>query len=264
MSENRLKLWKNGRIYYYRDHADANYWDNYWEKILTREYYLKYEKGELDEYSGLFERYLKQNDYILEAGCGTARYIVALRAKGFKNVEGIDWGQRTIELIKKIYPDLPVKVGDVTKVQVPENTYDGYISLGVVEHREAGPEPFLSETYRILRPGGYAYFSIPYVNPLRSFKSRLGFYKLPNEANMSFYQFAYRKSEFSKYLCESGFEIVETIGVAGYFGLKEELPGFFNALDHLQGGSRVRKYIKNAKWVNIFGHMMLFICRKPF
>ena len=263
MDEKRLKLWKNGRLYYYQDHADAKYWDNYWGKILTKEYYKRYKNGKLDEYSGYFQRYLKKSDYIIEAGCGAARYIVALRAKGYENIEGIDWSESTIERVRSLNPNLPVKVGNVTRIKVPENTYDGYISVGVAEHRKEGPETFLTEAFRILKPGGYAYISVPYVNPLRRLKGQLGFYKLKNQSKTNFYQYAFKRTEFSKYLLQAGFKIIETHGVAGYFGLKEELPGFFNLIDNIKGGRRIRKYIKYAEWVNIFGHMMLFICRKP-
>ena len=89
--------------------------------------------------------------------------MIALRARGFKHIEGIDWGERTIGIVKKVYPDLPVKVGDATRVDVPDDHFNAYLSLGVVEHRQEGPEPYLAEAFRVLKPGGYAFISVPFV-----------------------------------------------------------------------------------------------------
>jgi SAM-dependent methyltransferase len=259
----RLKSWQSGRIFYYQDHANARFWDGYWRDSITREYYARFEKGELEEFARYFEKYLRKEDRILEAGCGAARYIVALRARGFQHIEGVEWGQETVKNVKKIYPGLPVRVGDVTRLDTPEDYYDAYISLGVVEHRAAGPEPFLEEAFRVLKPGGVAIFSVPYVNPLRYLKARLGAYRIEDTSDRIFYQYAFPKSVFSSYLIGHGFEILESHGVAGYYGLNEELPGLFKFLDRVRGGWTVRQYLKKAGWVDLFGHTVVFICAKP-
>jgi hypothetical protein len=60
-----------------------------------------------------------------------------------------------------------------------------------------------------------------------------------------------------------GFELIETRTCAGYFGLKEELPALFSFISRLPGEWRIKKYIKQADWKNHFGHIMVFVCRKP-
>lgn len=142
MSKARTKVWRSGRILYFHEKADADFWDNYWAGSLTKEFFKPYEAGKLDEFSRVFQKYLGKDDRILEAGCGTGRYIVALSARGYRKVEGIEWGRKTVEKIRAIYPDLPVFVGDVLNLDAPDHSYDRYISLGVVEHRVEGPEPF--------------------------------------------------------------------------------------------------------------------------
>jgi SAM-dependent methyltransferase len=262
MKANRLKTWQSGRILYYQNHADADFWDGYWKGSMTREYYDRFERGDLEEFTPYFEKYLRKDDRILEAGCGAARYIVALRARGFQYIEGVEWGQETVHSVKEVYPDLPIRVGDVTNLDIPDEHYDAYISLGVVEHREAGPEPFLAEAYRVLKPGGVAVFSVPYVNPLRYVKAKLGLFKIQDIAGKTFYQYAFRKSDFSKYLLDHGFEIVEAHGIAGYYGLNEELPGVLQFLDRVKGGWTLRQYLKKADWMNCFGHGIVFVCVK--
>jgi len=261
MNNKRLQISEGGRIAYYDTQADASFWDNYWEKLITRDYYRRYEEGDLGEYL-FFEKYLHKEDNILEAGCGTAQYVVALLFKGYKNIEGIDWGGQTIKRVKAIYHDLPIKVGDVTKIEANNNYFDGYISLGVVEHRKEGPEPYLAEAFRVIKPGGYAFISVPYMNRLRRIKSRLGFYSKFKQTNMVFYQYAFSKYEFQNFLEQAGFEIIETHGIAGLFGLREELPVLFFILDRMPGGWRIQEYIKRLNWIKNFGHMVLFICKK--
>lgn len=246
--------------YYYRQ-ADAGFWDSHWEKFISKDYYKKYEEGDLGEYVFL-EKYLRMEDRILEAGCGTAQYIVALRSKGFKDIEGIDWGVQTINRVKAIYPDLPVRVGDVTKTEARDNYFDGYISLGVVEHRREGPEPYLTEAFRIIKPGGYAFISVPYLNSIRNLKRRLGFYREVENNTMVFYQYAFSRSEFHTLLERTGFEIIESFGIAGLYGLREELPGLFFLLDRLPGGWRIQSWIKKKSWMRTWGHMILFVCKK--
>ena len=79
------------------------------------------------------------------------------------------------------------------QIDSPDNQYDAYISIGVVEHRIDGPEPFLVEANRVLKPGGIAFISVPYVNPLRRFKSLLGCYKHQVTEKEIFYQYAFQK-----------------------------------------------------------------------
>jgi SAM-dependent methyltransferase len=262
MKEQRLKIWKNGRIIYFSRKADAKFWNRHWEMQITPEFYKKYESGIPDVYFHFFEKYFSKNDQILEAGCGTARYVVALKARGFQNVSGIDWGKQTINKVKAIYPDLSIAFGDATKVDIGNDYYDGYISLGVVEHRENGPEPYLSEAYRILKPGGFAFFSVPYINPLRKIKGKIGFYNNKNVSGLTFYQYAFSKADFKNYLIDAGFHLVEIQGVAGVYGLKEEVPLLAFILNRIPGGWRIESFLKKISWIDYFGHMVLFVCKK--
>ena len=61
-----------------------------------------------------------------------------------------------MKMVRELYPDLPIRAGDVTCIEVPEKYYSGYISLGVMEHCRQGPETFLKEAYRVLENDGVA------------------------------------------------------------------------------------------------------------
>lgn len=262
MKINHTKIWEAGRIAYYSNRADNSYWDDIWAFQISAEYYAKYEQGDLGEYAPFFEKYLNEQDRIIEAGCGTGRFVVALLARGYVNVQGIDWGRPTIEKVKTLYPDLPIEVGNAMDVSSNNEFYDAYISLGVVEHRRAGPEPFLKEANRILKPGGIALISVPYVNPLRSLKRKLGHYRKLNLKGFEFYQYAFEKRAFENLLIEAGFNLILAKGISGMYGIKEELPLIAAFFNHFPGAWRIEKILRNWSILNSFGHMIIFVCEK--
>lgn len=195
----RIKVLKNNRLVYYQAQPDKDFWDDYWDKTISGSYYKKYDNGELDEYTDIFEPYLQKTDRILEAGCGNGRYIIALLAKGFVNIEGIEWGTETVKKVKSVFPNIPINSGDVTQIPKPDKFYDAYISLGVMEHNVDGPAPFLIEANRVLKSGGIALITVPNFNFIRRIKSILGYYSRPCE-NLPFYQYAFTIPEFKKIL----------------------------------------------------------------
>ena len=132
---------EKGRLVYYTSTADANFWDNLWQTYFDP---ATYDWADTGPHLGYLEqpvlKYLPKAGPILEAGCGLGLYVAILRARGYA-VEGVEWGRETVETVLSVRPDLPIRVGDVTYLEVPDGYYSGYISLGVVEHRLEGPEP---------------------------------------------------------------------------------------------------------------------------
>jgi len=264
MLNNRKKVYKNRRLIYYQSNASAEFWDSYWNQILSNDYFKKYEKGDLDGFEKVFKKFLKLDDKILEAGCGTGKYLVALRSLGYKNVEGVEWGEKTVKRVKKIYPDLPIKIGDVTKLEAHPEFYDAYISIGVMEHEQDGPGAFLMEANRILKKDGIAFISVPYLNPLRKLKALLGLYKLKDNHDKEFYQYAFTEKEFLGYLREYNFDILSTFTYGGYFCIQEEFQNIIKKMKKLPGGWKLNNILKNLKSLDNYGHMIMFVCSKKF
>ncbi len=123
---------------------------------------------------------------------------MALRQRGWL-VEGVDYSEDTVAALHELFPDLPIRIADVTQLDVPDGHYGGYISIGVVEHRREGPEPFLSEALRVLRSGGIAVITVPYLNSLRRLKARWGCYRGASHG-LPFYQYAFSADEICEYL----------------------------------------------------------------
>jgi SAM-dependent methyltransferase len=252
---------ENGRLAYYLEAADADFWDNHWKTYFSAEIYVGAEAGALGPFEEILVSHLPHTGRVLEAGCGLGQYVLALRVRGY-DAEGVDWSPETVEAVRAIRPDLPIRVGDATRLEVPDGYYSGYISLGVLEHRREGPEPFLQEAYRVLEPGGVAFISVPYFHFLRRLKARLGMYRGRPEG-LEFYQYAFTETEFAALLRVAGFEVIDQVLYAGFKGLKDEIPLLRQMFEWRGVGWRLQRWLQSWEWAERnLGHMILLVCRK--
>ena len=187
--------------------------------------------------------------------------MLALRRRGY-DAEGVEYAPETVRRVREFYPDLPVRVGDVTHLEVPDGYYAAYISLGVVEHRQAGPEPFLREAYRVLQPGGIMLISVPCFHVLRRLKARLGLYR-GNPDGLEFYQQAFKPQEFVEIVKQQGFQIMEVLGYDAVKGLKDEVPPLRWLLRQGRLGRRVGWLMNRIALLRQhLGHMLLVVAQK--
>ena len=249
------------RLAYYRSKADAAFWDAQWKMYFSPKTYEKAERGHLWQFEDLFTTYLSRQGRVLEAGCGLGQYVLALKIRGY-DVEGIEWAPETVQTVRSLYPDLPIRTGDVTKLDVPDSFYRRYISLGVVEHRREGPDPFLREAYRVLEPGGVALISVPYYHALRRLKARIGLYQ-GRVDGMEFYQYAFTETEFTYLLQLAAFNVIDKMLYDVPKGVRDEIP-LLQWIFRLRGiGWRAQHLLSSWEWAKRnLGHMILFVCRK--
>lgn len=261
-SPNLVRVAIGQRLAYYRKSASADYWDKVWATQETRELYEQAAKGNLGYYEEIFPKHLPKDGVILEAGSGLGQFVMALKARGYE-VEGVDYGERTVNEVKSQFPDLPIRLGDVTNLDVPDGYYSAYISLGVMEHDPSGPTKFLLEAYRVLKVGGVALISTPYINPIRALKMSLGQFTKTIPQHLDFYQYAYSAKEFDQLLRASGFSPIAHYQYGGYKGIKDELPGLQKLFGIPKIGWRIQRFFMNWNWANgQMGHMMMYVCEK--
>ncbi len=171
-------------------------------------------------------KYLKKGSKVLEGGCGKGQYVSALKRWGFDSY-GVDYAESTVEKIRNVFPDLQVCVGDVRRLPFADNFFDGYWSLGVIEHFYEGFDSIALEMRRVLKDGGYLFVTFPYMSPLRRFKAKLGLYSIFGEKRdillNDFYQFALDERGVKKIFGELGFVFQEAYPFDGVKGLKDEL-----------------------------------------
>ena len=259
-----LRVYRAGRLVYYRQAADADFWDTCWNTKFASADFSAARQGRLDlTKKKAFLRYLPRNGRILEAGCGLGKIVMALRAHGY-DVEGVEWGAETVALLNQHFPDLPVREGDVRALDVSDSIYAGYTSLGVIEHREAGPEPFLTEAFRVLQPGGVAFISVPQMNILRRMKARLSMYAHTPSTDLDFYQYAFSREEFTQIIEDAGFKVIDWLGYSALKGVRDEIPLIrWLAQNNIIYGvlDRVLSFFSLIE--GYLGHMQMIVCVKP-
>jgi len=99
-----------------------------------------------------------QSRQLLDIGCGTGLFLVAASQKGW-SVFGVEVSREAAELGQAIHK-LPVQVGTIESVELPEESFDVVTAWEVLEHI---PEPgkSLRCILQVLKPGGIFAGSVP-------------------------------------------------------------------------------------------------------
>lgn len=93
---------------------------------------------------------------VLDAGCGAGIPISQMLSERF-HVTGVDFSEAQVELARKNVPNAKFLCEDMTKLNFPENTFEGIVSYYAIIHipREEH-QPLLANFHRMLKPGGFA------------------------------------------------------------------------------------------------------------
>lgn len=252
---------ENNRMRWHAETADEAFWLGYWQSHVNVAYFERAEKTDLgmDELGALLLRAMPADGRHLEAGCGAGYWVAALRAAG-RNVEGIEYSRPLVELVNAVYPQLPVGYGDALAIDCPDNTYASYLSFGVVEHRQEGPEPFLAEAFRVVRPGGRILITVPYLGHVRRLKARLGVYE-SHPPTQPFFQYGFSAGDFGALLRDAGFEVEYTRPLSIHRLLLEEIGPYRWLYDRI--GSAAWRAAVHRLLGGRDGHMLLTVGHKP-
>jgi SAM-dependent methyltransferase len=211
----------------YGKNPNPSFWDNHWTDADISETYKSLSRYNLVK--RVTKKYLQPKDGpVLEGGCGVGQFVYCLSEAGYESI-GIDSAKETVAKVKRAHPTLNVTVMDVRKLEFPDDYFAGYWSLGLIEHFYEGYEDVLSEMYRVLRPGGYVFVTVPVMSLLRRLKAALGFYKQicgnrPNRVNdAEFYQFILRRGSVINSFVKRGLRFLYMRQKFGIKGLADEV-----------------------------------------
>ncbi len=158
----------------------------------------------------------------LDLGAGNAKYRHIIKPKTTKYT--------TFDMVSG--PNIDV-VGDILELSFKDSSFDTVISTQVLEHVQK-PWVMVSEIARVLRPGGMAIVSAPFLVP---------YHADPHD------YFRYTKEGMSSLFSTNGFEIIECNGYGGFFGVIYEMI-HFTMLNPYQGKSsktwqvRILRYLE--------------------
>lgn len=227
-------------VAFYRENAKAEFWDKHWETPHLRS--LIIQSIDDNRFVPLVKKYLPKASVVMEGGCGRGQIVHALQHQGFQAV-GVDFAQQTIEKIHEAVPELDVRYGDVRALDFPDSYFDGYVSVGVIEHFWSGYNEIAREMHRTIKKGGFLFMSFPYLSPLRKFKVLMRSYSFKPYSEMkvqeeNFYQFALDIRKVSGDFESLGFQLKEIVTYDGIKGFKDEVALFRPWLQSVYDGER--------------------------
>jgi SAM-dependent methyltransferase len=251
------------RLVYLHEKATPAFWDDRWRSVGKPPVV-----SPKDDVVIITRKYLPPGSRVLEGGCGRANKVKAMADAGFQ-VVGIDFAEDTVRQATLDYPHLDIRKGDVRSLDLPAASFDGYWSIGVIEHFWDGYGPILAEAARVLKPGGYLFLTAPWFSPYRTYKARTRGYPATDfvgEPN-SFYQFALSREEVSSQLAYHGFDVLRWHGRASEISLQEDMRSFRREIEWLFGsrGSIVKRAfnrILTRTLAPYCGHSFLAISRR--
>jgi len=262
-----MKLYdkENNRLVILEQKSTSEFWDKHWDEGNFIE---KVKRGKNNRLVKKFTiKFLKSGTKILEGGCGIGQNVYGLSQWGY-NAYGVDFAENTVKKISKEFPKLKVSVQDVRNLNFPDNFFDGYWSLGVIEHFWDGYSKILEEMKRVLKPRSYLFLTFPYLSPLRKLKIQLGFYEKIKEGikTDNFYEFILDEERVKNNVEKYGFKLKLKYPFDATKGIKDEisllnpfLQKIYNSQNILSKGVR---FLNSLLFSRIAGHVILLIFQK--
>lgn len=256
---------KNCRIVYIGQLADDNFWNQHWNNKNINIEAISLKNRLL---INLTKKYLPKGSKILEGGCGMGANVYALYLNDY-DAYGLDYAQEAVVKVKNHVPDLNVQYGDVRNLPYHDNFFDGYWSLGVIEHFYNDFNDILNEAHRVLKVNGYLFLCFPYMNFIRRIKGFFNVYpswEHPDNKPEQFYQFALKKQNVINAITDTGFCLVYSKPFDGVKGLKDEVHCFHNCLQNIYDNEKlivriIRKFLNlGLAWFS--AHSILLIFKK--
>ncbi len=253
----------------------------YEEKNVQAQWYKVWEidniqrnmaKLDYPEYWDIFDKYIPKNGKLLEAGSGLGKWVNYFHVRGY-DITGIDYSQVAVDELKKYNSEFNVVLGDITDIPFGDETFDVYLSFGVLEHLEKDENlhKAISEAYRVLKKQGIAIITIPYLN-FANFKYALENHKQFKKQTRNFFEYNYTTKEFLKHFNKKQFDVLELVPENIPLILKRNKKYLAKNIEHQfntnlneEGLKRAAEILKSPN--NSFirrqnSHLMMYVLRK--
>jgi 2-polyprenyl-3-methyl-5-hydroxy-6-metoxy-1,4-benzoquinol methylase len=246
---------------------ETEFVEKYWTSVWERE---GGPQGQLeriprkDEYRAMvpYIAKLSKGARILDGGCGLGDWTLYFARQGF-SVAGLDLSRQTVEQLNAHFPEAEFFDGDIRCTNFDDASFDAYFSWGVFEHFESGLQDCIREAFRIIKPDGLLFISVPFDNFRHAV---LGTFERQKRVDnrLRFYQWRLTKAELARELEIGGFEVLETKPI-------HTRQGVLRSLHHELGLSYEHPLTKVLSTVlapflpgSLVSHMVFAAARKPY
>ncbi|MDJ0728892.1 MAG: aminotransferase class I/II-fold pyridoxal phosphate-dependent enzyme [Crocosphaera sp.] len=154
LREDDYQDYRNGLTDYFENIEEVKSKYDTWVSFYDQEHYDNGWTVLLNHVAYTLISYLKKDALILDIGCGTGLLGRELNSYGFKNLQGLDISQNSLDRLRDqgIYKALHLeKLGET--LSFTDNKFDALVSTGVFTRNQVPLESF-EELIRILKPGG--------------------------------------------------------------------------------------------------------------
>jgi len=145
---------------------------------------------------------------LLDAGCGKMPYRqFILENSSITSYTGLDI-ENALEYDSKIKPDV---TWNGIKMPFEENIYNCVLATEVLEHCPE-PQAFLNEVYRVMKPEGVFFFTVPFLWPL---------HEVPHD------EYRYTPFALKRELTKVGFKHIELQALGGWHASMAQMLGLW-------------------------------------
>lgn len=252
----------------YRERKSSEYWTSRWNQIPVD----APAEGH-DSYPLLYADMVVRDcdGEVLELGCGPGRLVRYYHANGIKIV-GVDNVAAVITKLRASDPGLHVVQADARSLPFETGRFTTALCFGVYHSLEYDVADAISETFRVLQPGGWlcAEFRSDTVH-----NRMIDYYKQGGKQATEFHKWNYRRQEARAMLGQAGFLIKSE-----YPALNMPLlyhvpflrhPSQRHSNEHLARiyGYRLRTWLQTVHSIGLrllprlLANEYIFVCRKP-
>ena len=140
-------------------------YENYASRM--QEASLVFNKEEAQRWGSAYDTFLKgwlptnKKAAILEVACGWGKLLHFFKARGYKNIKGIDVSPQQVSIALQVCADV-VETEAITYLETHQEKYDLIVGLDIVEHFQKDEVlRFLDACHASLRPGGRLILQTP-------------------------------------------------------------------------------------------------------